>query len=78
MHYLGQSNFLNPAVQTSCKWFIGLPVLSSVHFNLANSATSFNQLVDRNPGGYSSLNIDEVVRHLGYRTLFTTELHIIV
>ncbi len=76
MHYLGQSNFLNPAVQTSCKWFIGLPVLSSVHFNLANSATSFNQLVDRNPGGYSSLNIDEVVRHLGYRTLFTTELHI--
>ncbi len=44
MHYLGESNFLNPSVQSSCKWFIGIPILSSVHLNYANSAFSINQL----------------------------------
>jgi len=44
MHYLGESNFLNPAVQSTCKWFIGIPVLSSIHLNYANSAFSVKQL----------------------------------
>jgi hypothetical protein len=28
MHSLPESNFINPAVQNSCKLFIGLPALS--------------------------------------------------
>jgi hypothetical protein len=75
MHYLGESNFLNPAVQSECKWFIGLPVISSVHLNLANSAASYRQLVTNTSDSTAQLNIDKVVNRLGLRTLIETEIH---
>ncbi|MGD2033984.1 MAG: DUF5723 family protein [Bacteroidales bacterium] len=75
MHYLGESNFLNPAVQSECKWFIGIPVLSSVHLNYANSGFSYKQLVKNISDSAYSLNIDKVANRLGWRTLVGTELH---
>jgi hypothetical protein len=75
MQYLGESNFLNPAVQSECKWFIGLPVISSIHLNIANSATSYRQLVSNLNDNSARLNIDRVVNHLGMRTLIATEIH---
>jgi hypothetical protein len=73
MNYLGESNFLNPAIQSECKWFIGIPVLSSVHFNYANSAFTLNQLTAGNSDG--TVNIDKVVNRLGRRSFIGTEFH---
>ena len=75
MHYLGESNFLNPAVQSECKIFIGIPLLSSLHFNYANSGFSYRQIVNTTSDSTSQLQIDRVVNRLGLRTLIATELH---
>jgi len=75
MHYLGESNFLNPAVQSECKIFIGLPIISSFHFNYANSGFNYRQLVENTSDSTSQLQIDQRVRRLGLRTLIATELH---
>lgn len=76
MHYLGESNFLNPAVQSECNWFIGIPVLSSIHLNYANSAFSYRQLVENTSDSTANLQVDRVVDHLGRRTLLATELQV--
>jgi hypothetical protein len=73
MHYLGESNFLNPAVQSECNWFIGIPVFSSVHINYANSAFSVNQLLT--PDNSGLVNIDKVVNQLGRRSFIGAEFH---
>lgn len=73
-HYLPESNFLNPAVQSPCKWFIGIPVLSSLHVNYANSGFSYNNVVQTTGEGSYRLDIDRVVDRLGRRTLLSTEL----
>jgi hypothetical protein len=75
MHYIGESNFLNPAVQSECKWFIGLPIISSVHFNYANSGFSYKQLIKSSSNGAYIADIDRVINHLGRRTLIGAELH---
>lgn len=75
MHYLGESNFLNPAVQSECEVFFGLPIISSFHFNYANSGFSYRQLVENTSDSTSQLLIDRRVKRLGLRTLIGTELH---
>lgn len=50
MHSLPEANFLNPAVQINCGVFIGLPVVSSTHGNLASSAFT--------PGEYAVVYTD--------------------
>ena len=75
MHYLGESNFLNPAVQSDCKWFVGLPILSSIHLNYANSVFTYHQLVDNTSDSTFYLDIDRVVDRAGRRSLIGTEFH---
>ncbi len=75
MHYLGESNFLNPAVQSECKWFIGVPVLSSIHLNYANSGFSYKQAISNTSDSTYTMNIDKVVGQLGFRTLIGSEFH---
>lgn len=75
MHYLGESNFMNPAVQSECKWFVGLPIASSIHVNYANSAFTYHQLVQNSSDSTYFLNIDRVVDHAGRRSLIGTEFH---
>jgi hypothetical protein len=45
MHTLPQSNLTNPAVQIPCKVFVGIPALSSIYFNYANSYFSYNDIL---------------------------------
>jgi hypothetical protein len=71
MHYLPESNFLNPAVQNECKWFIGLPVISSVHLNYANSIASYRNLFPKSGG----INGDRVVKWAGQRSIVGAEFH---
>jgi len=44
MHEVPQSNLLNPAVQLQCKYFIGIPLLSSIHLSYSNTAFTYNDL----------------------------------
>ncbi len=39
-----QAKFLNPAHQQQCKVVLGLPLLSSIYFNYANTNISYNKL----------------------------------
>jgi hypothetical protein len=76
MHYLPESNFLNPAVQIECTWFIGLPVISSIHANYANNAFSYKNIFTKGSDGINhpdSAKIDHVVNHLGRRTFIGEE-----
>jgi hypothetical protein len=78
MHYLGESNFLNPAVQCECKWFIGLPLISSIHLNYANSGFSYRSLVENTGPTTASLQLDEVLNNMGRRTFIGTEIHLTI
>ena len=75
-HHLPQSNLLNPAVPISCKWYIGLPVLSSVHLNYGNSSFSYKQLLKKSDAGNYSADIDGAVNKLHFRNYLGTELHV--
>lgn len=75
MHYLPESNFLNPAVQSECKWFIGLPIISSVHFNYANSVLSYRTLFSKGNDGAYHPEIDRTVNQLGRRSFVGVEFH---
>lgn len=76
MHYLPESNLLNPAVPISCKWYIGLPVLSSVHVNYANSSFSYNTLFNSTNSGNYELDLDRTTRNLHWRNYIGTEIHL--
>jgi hypothetical protein len=76
MHYLPESNLMNPAVPISCKWYIGLPVVSSVHLNYANSSFSFNTLFNKTGKGIYESNIDKAVKSLHFRNYIGTELQL--
>jgi hypothetical protein len=74
MHSLPESNFINPAVQNSCRLFIGLPALSSIHMHVSNSGFTANQLLNKAPGGYT-LDADRVLTRLAAKNIATSELH---
>lgn len=74
MHNVPQSNLLNPAVQIKCKWFIGIPVLSSTQLNYSNSTFSFNELFTQSSGS-ASLDIDAFYNNIKKTNLLSSELH---
>ncbi|MCF8225347.1 MAG: DUF5723 family protein [Bacteroidales bacterium] len=55
MHSVPQSNQLNPAVQLRCKYFVGIPVLNTLHFNYSNTSFTFNDIANE-----SMLELDKV------------------
>jgi hypothetical protein len=75
MHSIPQSNFLNPAVQQDCRLFIGLPVISSVHVNAANSGFTLNQLLEKQPDSSYRIDADYMADKLARRNFLATELH---
>ncbi|MBN1118085.1 MAG: hypothetical protein JXA77_12815 [Bacteroidales bacterium] len=75
MHQVPESNLLNPAVPLSCKWYVGLPVLSSTHLNYANSALTFRQLFPKSETGAYIADIDGLVKQLRWRNYIGTEIH---
>jgi hypothetical protein len=75
MHSIPQSNFLNPAVQGECGVFIGLPVISSVHVNVANSGFTLEQLLEKQSDNSYVIDADFVANRLAPRNYLITELH---
>jgi hypothetical protein len=77
MHELPQANFVNPAVQSNCKLFIGFPALSSIHINYTNTAFSFNDAfttTTKNDSLY--LNIDNIVSKLDGTEIISTDVDV--
>lgn len=71
MHNVPQSNLLNPAVQIDCKWFVGIPALTSTQLNYSNTAFSFNDIL-----GSGNLDIDALNNNVHRADLLATELHL--
>ncbi|HPD96155.1 MAG TPA: DUF5723 family protein [Tenuifilaceae bacterium] len=44
MHNIPQSNFLNPAIQINCLRYVGVPMLSSFHFNANSTGFSYGDI----------------------------------
>lgn len=57
MHELPQANIVNPAVGIKCKYYIGVPLLSSVHFNYSNTLGSVRDVLTAKSGS-DSLKFD--------------------
>jgi hypothetical protein len=55
MDRIPQSNQLNPATQPQCGFYFGLPGLSSLEFNVGNSAVSFSDILQKVPESHDSL-----------------------
>ncbi|MBN2349310.1 MAG: hypothetical protein JXJ22_10755 [Bacteroidales bacterium] len=71
-----ESNYVNPAIQPVCNFYIGLPVISSTHFNYGNTGFSYNQLFRIDPGSdiyYADIN--NLLKKLGNINYISTELH---
>ncbi len=58
MYSIPQSNLLNPAVQIPCKVFVGMPLLSSIHFDYSNTYGSYNDLLTHSADGTLMPKID--------------------
>jgi hypothetical protein len=55
-----QVNTLNPAFQNSCKLFIGLPVISSIHFNLGHDGFTYRELFKNAEINPNNINLGKV------------------
>lgn len=75
MHYLPESNLLNPAIPISCRWYIGIPVFSSTHFNYGNSSFSFKNAYTSQGNGNYTANVDGLIDGMKRRNYIGTELH---
>jgi hypothetical protein len=71
MHSVPQSNLLNPAVQIDCKWFIGIPALTSTQLNYSNTAFSFNDIL-----GGGNIDINELNNNVHKTDMLASELHL--
>lgn len=52
LYYLNrvpQSTFMNPALQPTCNFFLGLPVVSSIQMGVGNNAYSLTDIVKKHP-----------------------------
>jgi len=75
MYTLPQSNLTNPAVQIPCKVFVGMPLLSSIHFNYSNSFFSYSDLIS-GTGKSLKINYDFLASKPNSTQDISTELHI--
>src|SRR5512135_2865481 len=75
MHSLPEANYLNPAVQKDCGTFIGLPLISSFHVNIANSGFPAGKLLILYTDGTFGVRSDMNTSHLRRRNYFLSEFH---
>jgi len=77
MHELPQANFVNPAVPSTCKLFIGFPALSSVHANYSNTAFTFKDAFTKGSNGDSLyFNADKIVSQINGKELITSDVNL--
>ena len=53
MNRVPQSTFMNPAMQPTCNFFLGLPVVSSMQLGAGNNRLSLTDIVMKNPNNDS-------------------------
>lgn len=70
-----QANFVNPAVRNECKWMLGLPVISSLHFEYGNPTASIMQVLKKQPDNSYVFDGNEVMSQLGRTNYLNTEFH---
>jgi len=49
MNRVPQSTFMNPAMQPSCNFFLGLPVVSSIQFDAGNNRLALTDVIMQHP-----------------------------
>jgi len=76
LHHVPQTNMLNPAVQSECEVFIGLPAISSLHVNVANSGFTMNQLLNAQTQGDYSIDASRINDKLSKRNYFSSEVYL--
>ena len=68
MHPVPQSNLLNPAVQATCRFYVGIPVLASAYISYSNTAFTYNNLA-----GSDTWNLEETASQMHRRDLYIAE-----
>jgi len=55
MYYMGvpQSRFMNPALQSSCNIYIGIPGINSAYLGVSNNSVGFEDIIFKGTGLYS-------------------------
>ena len=71
LHQVPQANLLNPAVQLQCKWYVGIPAISSVHAAYHNTAFTWNDLASG-----SEWNLYGVLEQMHRRDLVSVEAEV--
>jgi hypothetical protein len=76
---------MNPALQSSCGFYLGLPGVSSVYFNYSNNGFSPDDFIFKGTGEYAdslitilhpSYDIDDFLDKLPERIYFSPEAHV--
>jgi hypothetical protein len=71
LHDIPESNFVNPAVQIRCTQYFGLPLLTTLHFNVNSTGFSYNSLSP----GKSQLDVDQLTSKMHKWDFLSMELH---
>jgi hypothetical protein len=72
MHELPQSTYVNPALQPNCKWFIGIPALTSLYVNASSTGFSYGNL---SPGA-EYIDAEAIARKLHSIDFLTSEMQV--
>lgn len=78
MHSIPEANFVNPAVQIDCGTFVGLPLISSLHMNIANSGFTAGQFATLYTDNTIGRNFDMETSGMPRRNYFVSEIHAVL
>ncbi|MBN2166382.1 MAG: hypothetical protein JW717_08915 [Marinilabiliaceae bacterium] len=76
LYEVPQTNLLNPAVPMPCGWVIGLPVISSIHYNLGNNFFSLRQVMFDEGDGIYRIDPYGIESDLKRRNFVVNEFHV--
>ena len=74
MHQVPQANIVNPAVGIKCRYYVGIPLFSSVHLNYSNTICCVSDGFSDIPGTDSlTYNLENIVNKTHKVDLITAE-----
>lgn len=79
MHPVPQANQLNPAIEYHCRFYLSLPVISSVRLNVRNTSFGFHDAIHTGTGAQSDTyyldleNLEKRLKLMNY-TLLNTDI----
>lgn len=71
MQKVPQTNLLNPALQIQCKYYVGIPVLSSVYANYSNSAFTYKDLASTD-----TWDLEGITRQMHRKDLYSAAVQL--